>query len=104
MTEINKLSTGDYVNSAVRAGLGVIPMLGPVATEMWNLLFTPPLEKRKIAFLEELAQRINALEESDKVDINQLVNNDTFIDILASITDQRKNLWKGHNIFTFAAY
>lgn len=58
-----KQSVGDVVHSTVKAGLSVIPIAGGPLAELFSAIITPPLVKRRDAWIESLAQNFKALEE-----------------------------------------
>lgn len=86
MKNIKKKSTGDYALAASRAGLGAIPFVGAAASELLNLIVTPPLEKRRIEWMEDIGQRLKVLEEKLGIDLSKLSENDTFIDSVLTAT------------------
>lgn len=86
MSDINKTSKGDILYAAVKAGLGSIPVLGSAATELFGLVVTPPLDKRRQEWMNEVAEKIKSLEESNKVDFSSLSQNEQFIDTIIQAT------------------
>ena len=86
MTDINKTSKGDIVYAAVKAGLGSIPILGSAATELFGLVVTPPLDKRRQEWMNEVAEKLKALEEDNKIDFGSLAKNDQFLDTIIQAT------------------
>ncbi|MEI7685086.1 MAG: alpha/beta hydrolase [Planctomycetota bacterium] len=73
-------STGDNVHTLVRAGVGSLPVIGAAATELFQKLIVPPLEKRRQEWMEAVAQGLRDLEERQKCVIDDLASNDVFID------------------------
>ena len=86
MSDINKTSAGDIAYVAVKAGLGSIPILGSAATELFGLVVTPPLDKRRQEWMNEVAEKLKALEENNKIDFGTLSQNDQFIDTIVQAT------------------
>lgn len=86
MSDINKTSTGDIVYAAVKAGLGSIPILGSAATELFGLVVTPPLDKRRQEWMNEVAEKLKVLEEDNKIDFGSLAKNDQFLDTIIQAT------------------
>ena len=85
MTEPDKYdppeeSVDDHVHTLARAGVGSIPLAGATATELFNKLVVPPLEKRRQAWMESVAQGLRTLEEKADLDLDSLRSNDAFID------------------------
>jgi len=84
--DLEKTTSGDIVHSVFKGALGAIPYLGSAAVEIFGLVFTPPLEKRKIQIMNNFAERLNELESSKKIDLTELSNNEHFIDVLIQST------------------
>lgn len=42
-----KNSAGDYVHTTVKGLLSSVPLVGGAVTELFNLVISPPLEKRR---------------------------------------------------------
>ncbi len=75
-----KPSIGDNLHALARAGVGSIPIVGAAATELLNLLITPPLEKRRREWMESIGEALRALEQDGRVRLEDLQTNDAFID------------------------
>lgn len=75
-------SKGDVAHSIARAGIGSVPVIGNAAVELFQLLVTPPLEKRRQAWMESIADGLNQLEEKQRCTIEDLKSNDAFIDTI----------------------
>jgi len=73
---------GDHVHAVVRAGLGAIPVAGSAAVELFSALIKPPLEKRRDEWMTLIGEKLLKLEEKGNIVINELQNNDAFIDLL----------------------
>ena len=86
MSDINKTSKEDILYAAVKAGLGSIPVLGSAATELFGLVVTPPLDKRRQEWMNEVAEKLKALEENNQVDFSKLSQNEQFIDTIIQAT------------------
>ncbi len=86
MSDINKPTAGDFAYAAVKAGLSSIPILGSAATELFGLVVTPPLDKRRQKWMNDVADKLKALEESQKIDFSNLSQNDQFIDTIIQAT------------------
>jgi hypothetical protein len=70
----------DRLQSAMKAALGVVPVGGAVAAELFNQLVTPPLEKRRLAWMQEVGERLQRLEAERGVDLEETQKNDLFVD------------------------
>jgi hypothetical protein len=87
MTEdFNKTTGKDIAHAITKGGLGAIPIVGSLATEIFSLVVTPPLEKRRADWMNDVAERLNKLEEDGLIDIQSLKDNDQFIDVVLQTT------------------
>jgi hypothetical protein len=75
-----KETVGDHAHTLTRAGLGSIPLVGAAAQELFQKLITPPLEKRRQKWIECIAEGLRHLESQQLLSIEQLSENDAFID------------------------
>ena len=87
MTEIknNKYpqgySKGDMIHSLAKTAAGLFK-----ASELINYLITPPLEKRRAEWFEDLGCRLKELEDKQFILLEDLKYNDEFIDITLQAT------------------
>ncbi|MCK6683882.1 MAG: hypothetical protein L6R30_15890 [Thermoanaerobaculia bacterium] len=72
----------DLVLGVLKAGLAAVPLVGGSVVELLNLALRPPLEARRDAFLNDLADRIGQLEASGQIRPEALVGNEQFTDVL----------------------
>jgi hypothetical protein len=86
MSDIDKTSKGDILYAAVKAGLGSIPVLGSAATELFGLVVTPPLDKRRQEWMNDVAEKLKLLEENKQLDFSSLSQNEQFIDTITQAT------------------
>ncbi|HEY8690333.1 MAG TPA: hypothetical protein VIM07_13940 [Chitinophagaceae bacterium] len=86
MSNINKPTAGDYSYAVAKGGLGAIPIVGSVASELLGLLVTPPLEKRRQNWMTEVGEKLKELEENSKIDLSTLADNEQFIDTVLVAT------------------
>ena len=77
--DVPAATTGDSVHALARAGLGAIPVLGAAATELFNLVIAPPLDRRRIDWMNDVARRLKQLEEDSALDLEQLQGDDAFV-------------------------
>lgn len=82
MKNINRTTTKDVLYAAAKAGLGSIPVLGAAATELFGLVITPPLDKRRQEWMNEIAEKLTQLE----IDFSNLSQNEQFIDAVIQAT------------------
>jgi len=59
-----------------------VPVLGTTAAEIFGLVVTPPLEKRRIQWMNEIGEKLTELEKSRGINIAELANNELFIDVV----------------------
>lgn len=76
----------DIAYASVKAVLGSIPIAGAAASELFGLLVTPPLEKRREKWMQEIGEGLTTLEKDKLIDLSKLQLNDSFIDIVIKIT------------------
>jgi len=75
-------SKGDVAHSAVKVVAGAIPYVGGAAAELFQVLVTPPLEKRRQAWMESIADGLHELEEKQRCVVEDLKSNDAFVDTI----------------------
>jgi hypothetical protein len=75
-------TTGDKAHTLAKAGLASIPVVGGAAAELFSALVTPPLEKRRREWMEQIAESLQELEQAGAVDLEDLQSNDAFITTL----------------------
>lgn len=73
---------GDAAHAVVRAGLSAIPMLGGAAIELFSAIVTPPLERRRSEWMEEVGEALRKLEQERGIKLEDLQNNSAFIDTI----------------------
>jgi hypothetical protein len=86
MTDINKTTAGDVLHAVAKGAIGAVPMIGSLATEIFAMVVTPPLEKRRAEWMNEVAERLQALEDKGEINLNSLKYDDQFIDVVLQTT------------------
>lgn len=87
MTEkTNKITAKDIGHSLAKGGLGAIPVIGSLASEIFGLVVTPPLEKRRAEWMNVVAEKLKELENRQKVNLDELKENEQFIDVVLQAT------------------
>lgn len=86
MDEIKKSTTGDVSHAVAKGVLGAIPFAGSLASELFGLIVTPPLEKRKQNWMTEVGKKLQELEEKSQIDLSSLATNEQFIDTVLVAT------------------
>ena len=82
MDALNKPKAGgrDVAYTLAKVGLSAIPIFGGPATEILSAVITPPLARRRDAWLESIARCLKELEEKfDGFTIESLAQNEEFI-------------------------
>jgi hypothetical protein len=77
-----KPGKGDAAHAVARAGLSAIPMFGGAAIELFSAIVTPPLERRRQKWMEEVGAALRMLEEERGIKLEDLQNNPAFIDTI----------------------
>ena len=77
-----KASAGDVAHAVAKAAIGSLPYAGNAAVEAFQLIFGPPIEKRKMAWMEDVAEAIRKLEAAGKTVAEDLASNDVFLDTM----------------------
>ena len=84
---VPKPTTGDTVHTIVRAGISTLPVVGAPATELFNLIIVPPLNKRREKWMESIATGLNDLERDvSGFSIASLSDNQMFLTIVSHAT------------------
>jgi hypothetical protein len=86
MDDINKTTPDDIIYASVKGGVGSLPIVGAIASELLGLIVAPPLEKRRNRLLTEIGQRLRDLEKAKRLDISSLTGNQLFIDTVLQAT------------------
>ena len=84
--KVNKTTKKDIAHSLAKGGLGTIPIIGSLASEIFGLVVTPPLEKRRAEWMNEIAEKLKELENKKEIDLNELKENEQFIDVVLQAT------------------
>lgn len=72
----------DRIHSGIKTGLSVVPMAGGLMSEIFSSTVESPASKRLQSYLTSIDYRIKDLEEKGKVNLDALLKNDEFIDIV----------------------
>lgn len=83
---MKKETKDDIAYGVAKAVLGSIPVVGATASELLQLLVTPPLEKRRNEWMIEVGEKLKQLEQKEELDLIKLSNNDVFIDVVLQTT------------------
>ena len=77
-----KREPGDVAYAIARAGISSIPLAGAAATELLQLLLSPPLEKRRDEWMKTVGQALLDLENSRGVKLEDLQTNEAFVSVV----------------------
>ena len=82
--EVSKPGAADAGLAVVKAAVSYVPVLGSAAAELIGFVVTPPLEKRRNEWLNELASDLDALQKTvEGFDVLALSGNDDFLTAIA---------------------
>lgn len=73
-----KQGKGDAAHALVKAGISAIPIIGGPGAELFQHVVQPPLEKRRVEWMDYVGEKLLELEQKG-VDIEQLRENDEFV-------------------------
>ena len=82
-----KPTGADATYAVVKAAISTVPALGGPAAELFTALIAPPLERRKQAWMEEIAQALRELENQGRISIEDLSEDEIFIDTLLQASE-----------------
>jgi hypothetical protein len=69
-----------------RAALSMVPLVGSPAVELLGLIVKPSLERRRDEWLTGIGERLRSLEEAKRLTLNDLQNDETFVDVATQAT------------------
>ena len=67
------------MHTFAKAVIGSIPLLGAAASELFTVILAPPLEKRRVEWMNDVAECLKELEERGELNLEDLQDNETFI-------------------------
>jgi hypothetical protein len=106
---MKKETKDDISYSIAKTALGSIPIVGAAASELLQLLVTPPLEKRRNEWMIEVGEKLKQLEQKEELDLTKLASNDVFIDVvlqttqLALLTSEKEKIQYFKNVILNSA-
>ena len=78
--KLPKTTAGDNAHTIAKAVISAVPVIGGPATELFSAVVTPPLTRRRDAWLQSLADGLEAMEEKlDGFTVQSLVDNEEFV-------------------------
>lgn len=84
--DINATNKDDIVYNLLKGVIASTPGIGSVAAEVFSMVVTPPIERRRAEWMNEIADRLRELEEQELVDFAKLAEDDRFIDVIVQST------------------
>lgn len=76
--DVPEPSKGDPLHALAKAGISLLPIAGGPAVELFQCLSQPPLEKRRVAWMGQVGEKLRELEERG-LDLSTLQGNERFI-------------------------
>jgi hypothetical protein len=70
----------------MRSDLSAIPHIGGPALELFNAVIAPPIERRRNEWLNDLAERLNVLEQEEQLKMEDLAANEQFVSTVMQAT------------------
>lgn len=78
----------DMLHGITRTVFASIPILGGPATEIFGNIVTRPVEKRRVEWLNDLADRLKRLEEIGALNFDKLSNDPKFLNVIIKATEE----------------
>ena len=79
-------NSGDSIHAVVTAAIAGIPLVGGPAAELVSHVFGPPLEERRAAWMDVVADVVRRLREDRGIESGALRNDPVFIDVVLRAT------------------
>jgi hypothetical protein len=83
---IPQAANGDHALVVVRALMGAIPVVGGSAVELFNAMVTPPIERRRRAWMESVSVAIRELYQNDSSILERIIEDEVFHSVLLDAT------------------
>ena len=77
--EVPEATLKDRLHTLAKAGIASVPIAGAAASELFTVILAPPLEKRRVEWMNDVAEHLKELEERGELNLEDLQNNETFI-------------------------
>lgn len=77
--DVPEATLGDRLHTLAKAGIASIPVVGAAASELFTVILAPPLEKRRVEWMNDVAERLKELDERGELKLEDLRDNETFI-------------------------
>ena len=77
--EVPEATLEDRLHTLATAGIASIPIVGAAASELFTVILASPLEKRRVEWMNDVAEHLKELEEREELKLEDLQDNETFI-------------------------
>ena len=77
--DVPEATLTDRLHTLAKAGIASIPVAGAAAAELFAAIITPPLETRRVTWMNDIAEHLKELEERGELKLEDLQDNETFI-------------------------
>ena len=77
--EVPEATLEDRLHTLAKAGIASIPIVGAAASELFTVILAPPLEKRRVEWMNDVAEHLKDLEERGELNLEDLQDNEIFI-------------------------
>ena len=77
--DVPEATLEDRLHTLAKAGIASIPGVGAAASELFTVILAPPLEKRRVEWMNDVAEHLKDLEERGDLKLEYLQDNETFI-------------------------
>ena len=77
--EVPEATLKDRLHTLAKAGITSIPLVGAAASELFTVILASPLEKRRVEWMNDVAEHLKELEERGELNLEDLQENETFI-------------------------
>jgi hypothetical protein len=81
-----KKTSSDHWHLAARTVLSAIPAVGGPALELFNAVLAPPIERRRNDWLNDMARRLETMEQEKRLKVEDLGKNDEFVSTVMQAT------------------
>ena len=76
----------DALHSLVKAGISSIPVVGGAAVELFTAIISPPVERRRDQWMQQVGEALLILEQRSQISFEALQNDEKFIDTVLRVS------------------
>ena len=77
--DIPEATLKDRLHTLAKAGIGSIPIVGAAASELFTVILAAPLEKRRVEWMNDVAELLKELDVRGELKLEDLQDNEAFI-------------------------